>query len=366
MSSKKEQVADLLISGEEFLVDLINRQNGTNFSVGELVIGSPTRSADPAYNTDIEVTFPAIPVPGETDPESPTGELHYSRFDLGRLFANRTIRIRDNNFATHRDLIAALLAEVRLQFDDEDLVDATIPNGPYPKSLLIRAEDLSLRFTGQFSIDLLEPIEEDLDIITDPVVEANVAPAQMAIKSNGTLFHGTGNPSGGFTKASNGEIEIAACARIVRDTTVYPPVGGVYHLNVADLFDWSIPHSFALIDSRNGDHITDLYDCTLKITALESNGVLEFDLRRLYGHLAMVDDANQLKIQDPGTSNEEQTLYQDIQRVSFYRGKLGSLTVNPEGAPYGEFLVELSAVRKNESADPVELSFTVQVEGQTA
>ena len=366
MSSKNEQVADLLKTGEDFLVDLINRQNGTAFTPGQLVIGSPSPSADPIYNTDIDVTFPAIPVPGESEPESPTGELHYARFDLGRLFAHRTIRLRDRGYANHRDLIDALAGEVRLQFEPEDLVSKEIPVGSYPKSILMRADDLSLRFVGQFSLDLLEPIVEDTSIIAAVTEEANVSLAPMALKKDGTLFHGTGNPGGGFIKASNGEIEIAAAARLVRVTTLFAPAEGVYHLNVADNADWNILHSFALIDDRNGDHITDLYDCTLKITALESNGVLNFNLRRLYGHLVMVDDANDLRIQDENTSNEDQTLYQDIQRVSFYKGKLGTLSVNAQGAPYGQFRVELSAVRRDDSAPPVTVEFLVDVSGLPA
>ncbi len=366
MSSKKDQVADLLKTGDAYLTDLINRQNGTSFTPGQLVIGRPTVSADDVYNTDIEITFPPVPVAGEAEPEAPMGELHYPRFDLGRLFAHKNVRIRDRGYTTHRDLAEALVEEVRLRFEPEDLVAAEIPEGPYPKTLLIRADELSLRFIGQFSIDLLEPIVEDTSIITEVTTESNVSPAPMALKADGTLFHGIGNAGGGMIKASNGEIEIAAAARLVKVTTVFAPSNGTYFLNVADNADWSIPHSFALVDNRNGDHITDLYDCTFKVTALESNGVLEFNLRRLFGHLAMVDDANDLRIQDEGTSNEDQTLYQDIQRVSFYKGKLGSLSVNELGAPYGDFRVELRAQRRDMSAPPVELSFDVKVEGLAA
>lgn len=366
MSSKNDQVADLLKPGDVYLTDLINRQNGTSFTPSQLVIGRPTVSADDVYNTDIEITFPAVPVAGESEPEAPMGELHYPRFDLGRLFAHKNIRIRDRGYSNHRDLVEALVEEVRLRFEPEDLVAVEIPEGPYPKTLLIRADELSLRFIGQFSIDLLAPIVEDTSIITEVITESNVTPAPIALKPDGTLFHGTGNPGGGMIKATNGEIEIAAAARLVRVPTIFTPSNNTYFLNVGDGADWNIPHSFALVDNRNGDHITDLYDCTFKVTALESNGVLDFNLRRLFGHLAMVDDANELRIQDEGTSNESQTLYQDIQRVSFYKGKLGSLSVNPVGTPYGDFRVELSAQRRDSSAPTVELSFDVKVEGLPA
>ena len=362
--SNTDQVADFLKSGEQYLTDRINQQNGTSFTPGELNIGAPVKSADDVYNTDIEVFFPAIPVAGEAEPENPAGELHYGRFDLGRLLAHKNIRLRDQSYTSTRQLYAALEEEVRIKFDENDFKVQAIPAGDaYPKVVVIRADDVSLRFTGQFSIDILEAIEDDTSIVTAPAETRNVAlAAPNVIRKDGTLAHGEGNPGGGFVKATNGEIEIAAAARLVRVNTVFAPNAQGYFLNVADNADWNIPFSFALVDERNADHITDLYDCSIKITAVQSGGVLNFALRRLYGKLLLVDADNDLKITDGTTGEEYQSFYQNIQRVSFYKGKLGSLAVNAEGAPFGDFRVELSATRRT-GGPAVTAAFDVKVEG---
>ena len=367
MSNSSDQVADLLRNGEQYLADRINQQNGTSFSPNDLVIGAPSKSADEVYNTDIDVTFPAIPVAGEAEPERPVGELHYARFDLGRLLAHKTIRLRDKNYTTTRQLYEALEEEIRIKFDENDFKVEAIPAGStYPKAVLIRADEVSLRFTGQFSLDILAPIEEDTSIVTAPAVVRNVTLAAPGVtKKDGTLTHGEGNPGGGFVTASNGEIEIAAAARLVRVNTLFAPNDEGYFLNVADNADWNIPFSFALLDTRNADHITDLYDCAIKITAQQSGGVLNFALRRQYGKLVLVDTDNNLRITDGSTGEFFQSFYQNIQRVSFYKGKLGTLSVNAQGAPYGDFLVELSAVRHS-GGSAVTASFNVKVEGLPA
>jgi len=379
--SNNEKVADLLIPGPEYLLSRINATNGTNYTmdqvnetdpVKKLIIGAPRASAEVPYNTDIEVTFPPEEVAGEVgDPV--TGELHYERYDLGRLFAGRSIVLRDKGYQSHRDLINALLEEVRLKFDEEDLpVNAVIPNGDFPKSVVIRADPLSLRFTGQFSITLEAPTEADTAFITDPVVAPAKAVSNKASRvstdralGGRELLIGTGNPTGQLFVATNGELEVASGSRLYKSTELIPAIGDTYKLNVGGVGDWNIVYSIALLDTRNGLHITDLYDCGLKVTA-PGGGVLHFKLVRRYGRLHFVDAANELFIDDPATFNEDQTVYQDIQRVTFYKNKLGTLTLNGAGAPLGNYEVELRAARKDGAFDDVVVGYTVEVTGIAA
>lgn len=374
-SYANQKEADLLVPGQQYLLDRINETNGTNFTLAQieetdpakaLIIGAPRASAEVPYNTDIDVTFPPTEVAGEVG-DQVIGELHYERYDLGRLFASRNIRLHDKGYTTLRDLIPALLEEVRLKFDAEDLpITAMIPEGDYPKSIVVRADPISLRFTGQFSLTLLEPVEEDTTFIEDPAIVPNAAVSTKAQKSvpgeAPTLLIGTGNPVGGLFVSSNKELEVAAGARLYQNPNLIQAVGDKYHLNVGGPGDWNIVYSIALLDERNGLHITDLYDCGLKITA-PGGGVLHFKLLRRYGRLHFVDAANELIIDDPATFNDTQTVYQDIQRVSFYKNKLGSLPVNSAGAPLGTYDVELRAARKDGSFDDVVVGFTAEVAG---
>lgn len=361
-----QNAIDLLMTGPETLVAIINLANKTQFEVTDpkLVIGSPRPSVDQTYNTDIEVTFPVPPSAGDADPDPVTGEVHYNRLDLGRLFANKNIRIRDlatphNNV---HDLLTAITGEARVALEADDIVDAVIPAGPYPKAVLFKATPESLRFVGQFSIELLAPIVENTSFITAPVTNLNSTPSIGSLKTDGTLVAGTGEIATALAVASNGEIEVFGGARLLKVNQGIPSANGIYSLNIADQGDWTLPFGFRLLDGRNGDKITDLYTCTFKVTA-PGGGTLNFELKRQYGRLSLVDAANNLIIEDPALHNDAQTLYQAIQRVAFYKSKLGSLDVNSAGAPYGTYEVEVKAVRKSAPTDPVFVAFDVEVEG---
>lgn len=367
MSKQNDKAADLLIPGDEYLIELINANNGTTYTVEQvndgIVIGSPRVSADEAYNTDIEITFPVPPSPGNGDPDPVTGELHYDRFDLGRLFAEKNIVLRDNSYTTVADLLEPLLGEVRLAFGEDDLTQATLPT-TFPKRVVLHANPISLRFIGQFSIEIIEPITPDTSFLITPTITPNTTPSNKALKrdGSGTLHTGTGHSPAALFKATNNEIEVCGGARLYNIPMVFSSVDGEYRLNIADSADWTFLYSFALLDKRNADRLTDLYDCSVKVTA-PGGGVLDFELKRQYGKLALVDEDNELTIDDPAATNEDQTLYQDIQRVTYYKGKLGSLPVNAAGAPFGTYEIELRAVRKTGGQDPVVVTFDVVVTG---
>jgi hypothetical protein len=364
--SNSDKAADLLVPGAQYLADLINENNKTSYTPSDLIIGPPRASADQAYNTDVEVSFLLEPTLEDPTPDPVMGELHYLRFDLGRLFAKRSIKLRDNGYQTIRDLIAPLAEEVRIQFENEDIVDGPIPAGS-PKSLIIQADPLSLRFIGRFSIDIVDPIVPDTSMIISPVVVPNTMPARMAMKSDDTLFYGNGNLSGGMLVAGNGEVEVAGAARLSTYRGVFNSTlvenKHTYHLDIADISDWTLPFSFALINKRNGDLLTDLYYCAVKITAQQGGGYLNFVITRQYGKLILWDAVNNLTVSDILTYNDEQTLFQNILRVTAFKHKLGSLTCNAIGAPYGVFDVEISAARKTEDQPTVTVAFRVVVSG---
>jgi len=361
-----QNAVDLLMTGEETIIAIINQANKTQFSTSTagLIIGAPRASVDEAYNTDIEVTFPVPPSAGDPEPDPVMGEMHYNRLDYGRLFAGKNIRLRDaaTPYDTVADLLPLITAEARIALELGDIIDGPIPAGDYPKAVIIKAAPTSLRFLGQFSVELLAPIVADTSFITAPVQTANSTPSVNSLKTDGTLFAGTGEIATAMAVATNGEIEVIGAARLLKVNQGIPAQEGVYNLNIGDQADWTLPFGFRLLDTRNGDKITDLYTCTFKVTA-PGGGTLDFELKRQYGRLSLVDAANQLTIEDPALYNDAQSLFQTIQRVAFYKSKLGSLDVNAAGAPYGVFEVEVKAVRKTAPADPVFVAFEVNVEG---
>lgn len=360
--SNAEKTVDLLKTGTETIIELINLNNKTHYEDGDVEIHAPRASADEAYNTDIECTFPVEASAGNPDPEPVTGELHYNRLDLGRLFEGKNIRIRDNDYENIFDLIAPIAEEVRVQFEQDDLVDGALA-GAYPRNVLIKAAPESLRFVGQFSVEILEDEADDAGFLVAPTTVRG-APSQAALQADGTLVTGQGIPSGQFFVATNGEIEIAASAQIYRSPYAQAATVGQdeYQLNVSDQDDWTIPFSILLKDTRNGQRITDVYDVNLRIEA-PGGGELFFALTRQYGRLSLVDEDNELKVEDQAAYNEAQTLFQSALRVFTYKGKLGQQDVNNVGSPYGTYIVTLTANRKVGSAADVVVTFDVIVEG---
>ncbi len=358
--SNAQKAVDLLKTGPETIAELINMNNRTEYAVGDLVIGNPTTSADSDYNTDIEVTFPAPD--GEPDPV--TGQLHYSRLDLGRLFTGKNIRMVDNSYSSTHDLLAPMLDEARVLLEPEDIVDASI-SGAYPRTVILRASPTSLRFIGQFSVEVTEVITPDTSFITAPASSTG-SPTLKALKSDGSLWYGEGLKAEQMLVAHNSEIEIAFAARMAGVPLVFAPNGSnAYAIDIADQSDWYLPFSIQLISKRNGARITDLYDVSLKVTA-PGGGVLDFDLVRQYGRLVLKDTANNLTVENQNAYPESQALYQSTLRIADHKSKLGTLPLNAAGHPYGTYAVELKAVRKGGGQADVVRTSSVVITGTPA
>lgn len=172
-------------------------------------------------------------------------------------------------------------------------------------------------------------------------------------------------PADFVEKSSNGEIEVCGSARLKLPEFAIKSVSGEYRLNIGRENNWSFLYSFAFLDNRNADRITDLYDCSIKVTA-PGGGILNFEITRQYGRIVLVDTDNQLTVFDEKAVNAQQTLCQDILNVSSYKGKLGTLPLNIGGFPYGTYSFELRATRKVGAFPPVIVLFDAVVEGTPA
>ncbi|USN15784.1 hypothetical protein PAPPERLAPAPP_00420 [Brevundimonas phage vB_BpoS-Papperlapapp] len=198
----------------------------------------------------------------------------------------------------------------------------------------------------------LETVEETYEITVvaaAELVEPEVTPdAEPAFQSpEGYLTHGSGNPIGGMTVASNGEIELAGAARYPNDLTVVTPVEGVYALPNAAGRDWIIPFSFGLTNKVSGKKLTELYAITLTVTAKAPENDLVLTLRTdAAGKVHLENPSEGIDIVDGTTDG---FVYQNIQRLSFYR----------HGYVGGDFTVTLTATTITRTSPPVEVTFTV-------
>lgn len=199
----------------------------------------------------------------------------------------------------------------------------------------------------------LETVEETYTVevvaaaeLTEPEVTPDAEPTFKS--PDGSLTHGSGNPVGGMTVATNGEIELAAAARYPNDLSVIAPQDGDYALPQAAGRDWIIPFSFGLTDKTSGKRLTELYDITLTVSAVAPETALVLTLR--------TDDAGKVHLENPAEGIDitdgttDGYVYQNIQRLSFYRRVSSG----------GVFTVTVKAVNRVRAAAPdVELAFTV-------
>ncbi|QVD49347.1 hypothetical protein LUCX_277 [Xanthomonas phage vB_XciM_LucasX] len=359
--SDSNKTADLTTSGEQFVVDLINAANATSFEASDVVIGAPSVSADEKYNTDIEVTHTVTPDDGQPTPV--TVEYHYHRFDLARLFANRSIEIVNNNYTTVADLLAPLATEARVVFESTDLVQANLPTGDYPRAVVLKANPMSLRFTGQFSIDLLEAKAVDDSFITEPVITPNATPSQiLRSPEHGTLLANNQSAEKLFV-ASNGEVELFVGARLGKVDYAVGSRNDEVVLDISDQGEWNIPFGAALLKKTNSKRLTDRYAVSLKITAAQGGGVINLALTRKFGRLYLIDTANQIEQHHEEATNADQSLYTDVLYINHVKRKFGSLTLNPAGSPYGDFQIEFKAVDLADASNTLTLAFTAKVKG---
>lgn len=214
------------------------------------------------------------------------------------------------------------------------------------------AEDIETLTIAVRASNGLETIDETYAIavvaaaeLSEPEVTPDAEPDFQT--PEGYLIHGSGNPSGGMTVVTNGEIELAAAARYPNDMTVVTPVDGVYALPHAVGRDWIIPFSFGLTNKVSGKKLTELYDITLKVTAKAPENDLVLTLRTdAAGKVHLENPSEGIDIVDGTTDG---FVYQNIQRLSFYR----------HGYVGGDFTVTLTATTITRTSPPVEVSFTV-------
>jgi hypothetical protein len=354
---------DYTKSGPQLLTDLINLNNGTFFVPANLSFSAPTsysNEAEPEKNTSVVVTGNS-----STRFKGPK-PVYYRRLDLDIQINERPrdFTIKASGVINWPLLLTQVNARYNLGLTASDVVfaDAEPLTGETDVALTAAAGSLTYVGAGQLS---LTP-EADDDTIIEPVETATAPVAEQFQTSGGTLLTGTGNPSGGLILSTNGEVQIGGAIRKYRSTAILPQSDpGHYDVVLAAGEDWVFPIVYGLVDDRNADRLSDLYDLTLTITSVEEESHLDFTLEwnATTGRYEFADSAHSLRITD-GTTNANGTAYQDIQRLTFYKQALGLTSVTASGVPTGTFTFQYRAVRRLGDVNPVVAEFSVTVTGQ--
>lgn len=361
-------------SGRGILLAALNRAaaaQGYSFTADDLQFGAVEESTNPARES--QVSYAATPnsrYEGEQ-------VAYYNRLDLSEIFTRGGVDVVQvyAGPTTVAEVVAAVNQRFSLGFTEDDIdFSGEFEEGASVVTLV--ANPASHGYQGTVAVELVEGKVPLAEVVLDPILDGPDYPEALPAyvitpfiiegeltvkgqKPDGTMLNGSGNPSGDMTVASNGEIELAVGARVWKSKDTIAPESGHYEIEIGQDGDWNWPFSVALLEEDRP--VTDLYDVTLTATSVETGSTLEFNLSRDgEGVYHFADTEHDLDIVD-SVQTESGSVVQNIQRMTFYKDQLGEMTLNHLGTPIGEFMIGLSARRRDGLAEVVEVSITVNV-----
>jgi len=125
-------ISDLTRSKEEILLDLINRDNGSNYQVGDFMFDPPTVNNRPDRNTSIVVTGTK---PGQVFGTAP---LTYNRPDISALPGQDKLAVWVERMSESKELIPMINRVLNINLGEGDFVNEVLPSFEgLPKGTLI-------------------------------------------------------------------------------------------------------------------------------------------------------------------------------------------------------------------------------------
>lgn len=343
MYNDQQKTQNLRVPGPQFICDMINLNNkGANLAPADVTIGVPVKSADERYNTDLVVTIP-------NGAETADVEYHYQRFDLGEVLSRRELIFPANGISYVNDIAAKISETLAIEFDADDLINSAVEPTSFPHVVVVKAAPSSLRFVGQFSVELTKA--DDRTALTAVAVTNNVTLSD-------SLEHRLSNDRTSYQLATNGEISIglsfgtSSSEQILNPATAF--ADGKVTLNLGQQDTWYISPFLSLVSLNNGAALNEQYDVELTI---EAAGREPLVMTGSYagGRYRFNSTESGMYIRS-GTSTVSQHI--DFFETSRLVTPLELTNVNSNESPLGDFVVKLKATRVV-GGDVVELSIPV-------
>lgn len=146
--------SDFTKPSKEIVVDLINADNSTSYTAGDLSFGYPQPITDPQRNTEIQLT--------------PTAQAHrvgwvkvrYNRIDLAEVPGTRSVTFFVATSYTHaHDLVARINSRYHIRLSSVDFVDLPLPAFDEQADFTLTAGADSPVFIGDVTLDLHRAIQ---------------------------------------------------------------------------------------------------------------------------------------------------------------------------------------------------------------
>lgn len=156
----------MIPTAKEALYSLINRVNGTEFSVSNTTLSAPQINTNPAFaskNTSVQLS--GIPSTGKVG----TVTLYYNRRQIAEWLGGAVFECTKENETRIVDLLPRLNDDLGLKILEEDIIDNALPSmedGPATFSLIMNTD--SYGFTGQIQIKLYPAVSDVGDDVENP------------------------------------------------------------------------------------------------------------------------------------------------------------------------------------------------------
>ena len=145
---------DLTKAPDQLIIDLINKDNGTDLKIGELTFGVPVlNSTNSKHNSKVKATA------SDKAYYSGSVSIHYNRIDIAKVIGDKSTRFVITDERMISDIIAAIDARYSTRLTPNDYVDGPLPSFDPANTSDIRdielvANPLSLVYINKITLSL--------------------------------------------------------------------------------------------------------------------------------------------------------------------------------------------------------------------
>lgn len=362
----------------QIIIDAAAARNNRVYPAGMLLAGSfgPNEDSERPGEYSAVLSGDGVRAVGEVT-------VTYDRLELADVVAaldNGGIALRTSG-ASYAEVATLLREQMGVNILDTDLEEGSLSAPEVISNVTVAAAQDSRLFKGALPITIApfygdetglalinngrEPLFPVDNIVEATVVE-DISLPEEALKGDGTLLIGSGNPDGNFVSASNGELTIAMGARVYQVGSNLPvPQDLAYSYQIEDTQDWNFLFSLSMHNAPEGRRLVDVYDVAMTWVQQSTGHSITWSLQDRDGAMVLVSDDENMVISDSATGPTGIAL-QNIQRMRHYIENNDQAYFSPDqlnsfGALLGSFTFTVSAIRKNSLVDPLVLSTNVSV-----
>lgn len=341
--------------GKELLLDLLNRENGTAFSLADITFSNPQVIENPTTFRNTKVVLSAKPGGQYVG----TRVVDYHRIDIAALLKEPYRRVIGVGVTISSDLVPILNTRFGLQLIPSDIVLEPVDTTTLPVTYRLKMTESCYAFIGEVDLSLINDLPDLDQLITVNLLDGFHYPSEPAISNAapeyvtqaGMLLVGTNLEGNKMTLGVNDEAEVfvGTHASDVGIRGMVSPIGDLYTLEINDSEDWSFTFGAALLEEGRGNDLVNLYDLKITMTLDNESEVAEsvvfalvkdVDNRLVWSLTAGLPDIT-------NSASQQRYMIQTTVNASTLSSAFPSATLNSAGAPLGNFNISVAMAARN-------------------